>query len=256
MARIRSIKPELPSKKKLAQVSISARYTLVLLITQADDEGFVLAEPRQLQGALYPHDEDVTPAQLEGWIRELVGINSIVVRQTVDGARVLQIIGWQEHQAVKNPGKPKISPTLLPLNGDSTESGRRVSVAEVRRFGGSEGGESDTRQSELAAASPVAVYERFASDEHSAAYLAYRKSHSMPDGLDAALRSCHAPITGGTGYDWAIIGQALVEMRGASVPFSARALRRFCEDLTRRDEADESPAQASVRRALAAGGAR
>lgn len=95
-----------------------------------------------------------------------------------------------------------------------------------------------------------------ASEEHRIAYAAYRKTHSMPDGLDAALRSCHAPITGGRGYDWPTIGQALVEMRGASVPFSARALRRFCEDLARGTDGDESPAQKSVRLALAAGGAR
>ena len=115
MPRIRSIKPELATSRKLAQASREARYTFVLLITQADDEGFVYAEPRQLLGALYPHDADVTPTLLETWLADLVACGSVHLRETKDGARVAEIVGWREHQFVKNPGKPKLSPTLLPF---------------------------------------------------------------------------------------------------------------------------------------------
>jgi hypothetical protein len=227
VARIRSIKPELPSSKKLARASIEARYTLVLLITQADDEGFVLAEPRQLLGALYPHDDQVSSADLQRWIDELVAVNSLVVRETTEGARVLQLVGWHEHQAVKNPGKPKISPTLRPLSVESTETHPKTSGAEVRRFGGSEDGYSEVGDGRVEAG----IGGVFVDEGQKAAYLAYRKAHRMPDGFDATLRSLHNPETGGVGYEWQVIGRALVEMRGASADFSAAIARGFCRRL-------------------------
>lgn len=231
MARIRSIKPELATSRKLARAPIEARYTLVLLITQADDEGFVFAEPRQLLGALYPHDESVTPDALESWIMALVKCQSIVLRWTSEGARVIQLLGWAEHQAVKNPGKPKISPLLLPLSVDSTETRQKTSIAEVvlSEVGGSEVGRGKTEVSE---ASPSAdLSENFPDPEHRSAYLAYRRSHRMPDGLDATLRSLHAPMTGGAPLSWPAIGAALVHMRGVAAAFSPNAVAGFARNL-------------------------
>jgi hypothetical protein len=63
MARIRSLKPELADDAKLAGVSISARYSFVLLISKADDDGLIPGAHRQLLGLLYPHNEDVTVAR-------------------------------------------------------------------------------------------------------------------------------------------------------------------------------------------------
>jgi hypothetical protein len=247
MARIRSIKPELPSSRKMAGAPIPARYTFILLISQADDEGFVRAEPRQLLGNLYPHDESVTPDDLERWILDLVRVKSIRLRWTTDGARVIQVLGWEEHQVIKNPGKPKISPTLLPVSENSTEEIRQVSVesggAEVRRFGGSEVGGSEGGESEDGAAgatSPATssvvrlvalgdgLAHEFADETHRAAYVAYRKTHRMPDGMDAVLRTAnhggmgtHAPLA------WEVMGAALVAMRALQVDFSQNALHGF-----------------------------
>jgi hypothetical protein len=72
MARIRTIKPELPSDPSLAKCSREARLAFTYLITQSDDYGFIPAAPRQLVGALFPHDDDLTPADLGRWINELV----------------------------------------------------------------------------------------------------------------------------------------------------------------------------------------
>ncbi len=246
MPRIRSIKPELPSSKKLARVSRDARYTLMLLVTQADDEGFVLAESRQLLGALYPHDEDVTPELLNHWIDELASINSVAIRETTEGARVLQLVGWHEHQMVKHPGKPKISPRLLPVSPDSPASEWRNVVAEVRKFGDSEEGYSDV----VVGAVSGGCAERFEDAAHRAAYDAYRRKHRMPDGFDATLVSVHEPPSGGEAFAWPIIGQSLVEMRGASADFSAAALRAFCRRLLRGDlpPAGSDTDRASARR--------
>lgn len=131
MARIRSVKPELPSDKKMAGIPIAARYTFVLLITQADDEGFIRGEKRQLLGTLYPHDESVTQAQLEAWLEALIGVGAIQFRHTVDGARVVQLTNWQRHQRIQNPSPSKIRESLTTENGDITESFRSPSALEV-----------------------------------------------------------------------------------------------------------------------------
>jgi len=115
MARIRTIKPELPADRTLAACSITARYTFVLLITQADDYGLVAAENRQLLGILYPHDPKINQKKLFSWIKQLIDCQCVRWRSTVDGARVLEIVNWSKHQSVKNPGRPLLLNKLAPL---------------------------------------------------------------------------------------------------------------------------------------------
>jgi len=253
VARIRSIKPELPSSKKLTAASIEARYTLVLLITQADDEGFVLAEPRQLLGVLYPHDEAVTSVELEEWIRQLVAVNSLVVRHTTEGARVLQLVGWHEHQAVKNAGKPKISPLLLPLSVESTEDGGRNSVAEVRRFGGSdvrilggsEGGESEAPTSPAGPADAPTSLLPLSAEAHGAAS-AYSVEHRDPGALRHALIKLADPL-GGNGFGWPVVGQALVEMRANGCAWSTALCAGYCKRIAQGPRPDAIPIHAARR---------
>lgn len=87
----------------------------------------------------------------------------------------------------------------------------------------------------------IGIRPKFADPAHADAYDAYRRSHRMPDGFDATLRAVHEPPTGGAGYPWAVIGAALVEMRGASADFSPAALRGFCRRLVQ----GEAPARAN-----------
>ena len=106
MARIRTIKPTMPQDRKLAGLSRDARLTFIYLISQADDQGLLAAEPRQLIGALFPHDRDVTERKLARWIKELFDASLVAWHSTHDGMRVLRLVGWSKHQQVKNPGKP------------------------------------------------------------------------------------------------------------------------------------------------------
>lgn len=117
MPRIRTIKPEMASDRKLSSVSRGARYTFVLLITQADDDGLVLGSPRQLLGQLYPHDETVDLATLSRELRELLEIGLIRDRETVDDAPVVEICNWAKHQRIDHRAKSLILPTLRAFSG-------------------------------------------------------------------------------------------------------------------------------------------
>jgi len=128
MPRIRTIKPELPSDKKLARVSRDARYTFVLLITQADDLGFVAASHRKLLGDLFPHDETLTIAGLLAWIEELVNIGRIRWRETEDGMPVLELVNWKKHQRIDNAGKSRLAETLKPFAKPRRSSPRNAAV--------------------------------------------------------------------------------------------------------------------------------
>lgn len=151
MARIRSIKPELAADRTLAALPIPVRYTFLLCVSQADDYGLLLAEPRQLLGQLYPHDESVNPEMLSGWLERLVEAGRLRWRRTLDGARVLEIVNWGKHQSVKNPGKPLLLDRLEPLDPDQPETLTPSSVeppAKRRRNVGDLGGAERERERE------------------------------------------------------------------------------------------------------------
>lgn len=109
MPRIRTIKPEMPRDKKLAGLSRDARLTFVYLMTQADDEGFVSGEPRELLASLYPHDTDVSEELLESWISgELVSAGVVEVLEGKDG-RVIRLVKWKEHQRIDHPTPSRLA---------------------------------------------------------------------------------------------------------------------------------------------------
>jgi hypothetical protein len=115
MPRIRTVKPELATDVKLARVSRDARYTFVLLITQADDEGLVAGSLRQLLGTLYPHDDGVSGAMLLHWLEELVEVGIVRWRATRDGAPVVELVNWQRHQRVDHKGRSQLATELVPV---------------------------------------------------------------------------------------------------------------------------------------------
>ena len=138
MARIRTIKPEIASDVKLAAISIQARYTFVLLISQADDEGLVAGSHRQLLGTLYPHDERVTTGDLLGWVEELVTVGLVRWRSTTDGAPILELTNWTKHQRIDNKGRSQLAGLLVPLaatlDSPAESRGESPRTAETRRL--------------------------------------------------------------------------------------------------------------------------
>lgn len=126
MPRIRTIKPEFATDEKLAKVSRDARLTFVLCITQADDDGLLPGNHRQLLASLYPLDDQVTFAKLAGWLEELVELGRLRWRETVDGSPILEIVNWSAHQKVDHKGKSLILPHLKPAPEDGASDSRDI----------------------------------------------------------------------------------------------------------------------------------
>jgi hypothetical protein len=109
--RIRSIKPEAWQDERVGALSRDARLLLVGLITMADDEGRLRAQPSMLIGSLYPWDE-VSPRKLMDWLNEIER-EGLVLQYEHDGKPYVAFRNWKRHQRINRP-----SPSLLPAPPD------------------------------------------------------------------------------------------------------------------------------------------
>jgi hypothetical protein len=262
MARIRTIKPELPADLKLARVSRDARLTFVYLITQADDFGLVPGSPRQLLGLLFPHEDDVSPGDLSRWIAELSVAGFVRRRETKDGAPVLDLVNWQRHQRVDNRGRSVLADSLVPLA--AADNVTEEDPAEVRgepprdaetRGGSPLGSGPWTLERDLgggrgrAAADPppdelsqnVTVREEPPSHPLLAtltphgrrALAAIAKGHPRPDHLEAEVVAILDGMRPNVSTDPVIVSQALSDLCVNGGTVSAIGLRKFVQRAAR-----------------------
>ena len=243
MPRIRTIKPEICSDEKLASVSRESRLTFVLSITQADDDGLLAGNTRQLLAALYPLDDGVTPSMVELWRRELVQAGLWTQRYTLQGSSVVQITNWDRHQRIDKKGKSIILPTLAEHSRESRESVASVSRSDPHTPVPTTPVPTtvDRGAKKKDAAPSIAYHARltddFANPDHQAAYL---RAATGP-AFDGVLRSLHDPITGGRGVPWDIIGQALLECEANAVKPTVGAIRSYVRRLVRNEAEDARP---------------
>jgi len=125
MARIRTIKPELPHSETLGSVSRDARLLFINLFTIADDSGRGRATSRLLASLLYPYDDDAGEL-IDGWLGELHVVGAIRLYE-VNSTRYFDIPKWLEHQKIDKPSAsrlPEYSREFAkPLEGSSADLG-------------------------------------------------------------------------------------------------------------------------------------
>lgn len=124
MARIRTIKPELPQSESMGKVSRDARLLFILMWTLADDEGRLRGSSRMLASLLFPYDDDA-PGLIDKWVAELSHEQCISV-YSVDGSTYIQIAKWLNHQKIDRPTQSKIpsfdeAPRILANARDRTK---------------------------------------------------------------------------------------------------------------------------------------
>lgn len=120
MARIRTIKPELPQSETIGSLSRDARLLFIQLFTIADDAGRARAASRLLASLLYPYDHDAADL-IDGWLGELEG-KRCIRRYEADGSQYLEIVKWLDHQKIDKP-----SPSRLPVFRETSSNPREPS---------------------------------------------------------------------------------------------------------------------------------
>jgi len=133
MARIRSIKPELPQSESMGNISRDARLLFILTWTIADDSGRLRGNSRMLASLLFPYDNDA-PDLIDNWLNELVEEGCIII-YSLGNSTYIQIVKWLNHQKIDRPSVSKIP--------EFDESARILANPRVRIKGSKDQGSKD-----------------------------------------------------------------------------------------------------------------
>lgn len=136
MARIRSIKPEFWLDRKLARtLSRDARMFYMGLWNQADEHGRAQADPRLLQGQIFPYEDDIDTADIEAMLGALANAGVVQLYES-DGDPYLFLPKLGSHQrlepskvASKFPAPPEPAPDQ-PTPVRANESARDADQSE------------------------------------------------------------------------------------------------------------------------------
>ena len=109
MARMRTLRPEACWSESLAELDRAIRWTFAVLWTHCDDEGRAVNNPRVIKGALYPLDDEVTPAVVTADISELERVGAVCLYE-VRGKRYLHVPSWSEYQRPNRKVPSKLPP--------------------------------------------------------------------------------------------------------------------------------------------------
>lgn len=121
--RIRSIKPEALQHRKVGRLSIAARWLWLAMITQADDDGRLVADPGQLRVVAFAYDRDVTEAMVADWLAEIAQ-TGLIRCYTVQDVPYACFPDWRDHQRINRPTPSKL-PAPTGLRARRTHRGLR-----------------------------------------------------------------------------------------------------------------------------------
>jgi hypothetical protein len=106
MARIRTIKPEFWRNEALSELPEGTHMLAAALLNYADDEGYFNANPKLIQGELFPlRDLSVT---IPCGLTELSRAGYLRLGTGDDGRRYGHIIKFLDHQVINRPTESKI----------------------------------------------------------------------------------------------------------------------------------------------------
>jgi len=110
MARIRTIHPSVWDDEDVGSFSDGAFRALIVLISNADDEGRVQASARYVRGIAWRYQENYLIATVQAHIEEVdKGMRSFV-RYVVDGREYAVFLKYRDWQTPKKPQPSKLPP--------------------------------------------------------------------------------------------------------------------------------------------------
>ena len=109
--RIRTIKPEFWTDKRVASWDHFTRLLFIGLWSAADDHGRGSAESARLASELFPYDLSRDPR--ETLARVAAGLDTLaascrITLYDVEGEAFYEVSSWSKHQRVDNAGKPRV----------------------------------------------------------------------------------------------------------------------------------------------------
>lgn len=110
--RIRTFKPEMFADEEFGSLTIPAQHLFFVLMSMADDEGRLRAQPAMIVGHGYPWRTDVTPRKLEACLAEIAA-TGMILRYLASGRPYVAFRHWRRHQQINKP-----RPSLLPSPPD------------------------------------------------------------------------------------------------------------------------------------------
>ena len=129
MPRIRSIKPEIFASPQVMNLSRDSRLLFIGLITQADDDGRGVADPRKLKAAIFGGDDDITSARvlkLAGRNRKSSPVHNLRRQRS---RRLYSLPTFREHQYVSHPRDSRYpAPPSRNGTGETQEAHHNVPV--------------------------------------------------------------------------------------------------------------------------------
>jgi hypothetical protein len=142
MARIRSFKPEAPQHRKVGRLSICARWLWFVMVTQADDDGRLVADPGQFRLLAFGYDRAVKDQSVQAWLEEIAA-TGLLRLYSVAGVQYADFPSWDEHQRISHK-----TPSKLPPYQDSGELRKIPEDSGLARARGSDRIRSDRNGSE------------------------------------------------------------------------------------------------------------
>jgi uncharacterized phage protein (TIGR02220 family) len=109
--RIRSLKPEFWTDKKVASWPIFTRLLFTGLWSAADDYGCGSAEPAIIAASLFPYDMAIDPAETMAQVAasiSRIATDGRIRLYAVGDETFFEVVNWNRHQKVDRPSKSRI----------------------------------------------------------------------------------------------------------------------------------------------------
>lgn len=120
MPRIRTLKPEHKQHRKVGMLTDREYRLWVGMITEADDEGRLVADAAWLRGVIFTYQPRVTITQVSDALVAL-SKTGLVKLYTVEDTRYAQFPSWTDHQRINRPSPSKLPtcPNEIPFTEGS-----------------------------------------------------------------------------------------------------------------------------------------
>jgi len=110
MARRRMIDPHFWKDPDVAKLTIPERLLFVGIVSNADDEGRIIATPEALKADIYPYDHKITARVVKGMRDSLVHKMKNVLLYENDNVEYIALLRWKDYQKPNYPKPSKLPP--------------------------------------------------------------------------------------------------------------------------------------------------